>query len=356
MVNLYQHSIRVICDNQAPSGAYIASPAFPVYRYCWLRDGAFIAYSMDLAGCHESARRFHKWVSRVIINHKEKAQRGIIKVSQGKSLQEGDYLHARYTIEGEEAEEKWGNFQLDGLGSWLWSLAQHIDLTGKMNQQWKEAEELAVKYLTTLWQQPCYDCWEEYGSKIHISTLAAVYGGIKAITRIYPGRGVTKVCQKIHQFILKNGVKGSYLTKYMGSRDVDSSLLSISTPYRLLRPEDKLMRATVVKIEKNLRSKGGGLHRYLKDTYYGGGQWTLLTAWLGWYYAELGDFKEARHLLAWVKAQADKEGNFSEQVPQDMLAPECYEKWGNRWGPIASPLLWSHAMYIILFTTIHSHL
>lgn len=356
MVNLYQRSIRVICDNQAPSGAYIASPAFPIYRYCWLRDGAFIAYSMDLAGCPESARRFHKWVSRVILNHKEKARRGIMKVSQGKKLQEGDYLHARYTIEGEEANEEWGNFQLDGLGSWLWSLAQHIDLTGERNQQWEEAVELAIRYLAALWQQPCYDCWEEYESKIHVSTLAAVYGGIKAITRIHPDRGASKVCKEIHQFILKNGVKDGYLTKYMGSCDVDSSLLSISTPYRLLRPDDKLMRATVAKIEKDLQGKEGGLYRHSKDTYYGGGQWILLTAWLGWYYAELGDFKRAKHLLTWVEAQMDKEENLPEQVPQDVLVPECYEKWVNRWGPIANPLLWSHAMYIILFTTIHSHL
>jgi len=356
MIDLYQHSIRVICDNQAPSGAYIASPAFPVYRYCWLRDGAFIAYSMDLAGCHESARRFHEWASRTILNHKEKAQRGIMKASQEKKLQEGDYLHARYTIEGEKANEEWGNFQLDGLGSWLWSLAQHIDLTGERSQQWEETAELAIRYLTALWRQPCYDYWEEYEGKIHISTLAAVYGGIKAITRIHPDREASKVCKEIHQFILKNGVKDGHLIKYMGSGAIDSSLLSISTPYRLLRPENKLMRTTVAKIEKDLQGKEGGLYRYLKDTYYGGGQWILLTAWLGWYYVELGNFKKAKHLLTWVEAQVDKEGNLPEQVPQDMLAPEYYEKWVNRWGPIANPLLWSHAMYIILFTTIHSHL
>lgn len=122
MIDLYQCSKRIIYENQAKSGACIASPAFPVYRYCWLRDGAFIAYSMNLAGCHESTQRFHEWASRTILNREEKAQRGIMKASQGKKLQEGGYLHARYTLEGEEADEEWENFQLDGLGNWLWSL------------------------------------------------------------------------------------------------------------------------------------------------------------------------------------------------------------------------------------------
>lgn len=334
MIDLYQYSIRIICGNQAPSGVYIASPAFPVYRYCWFRDGAFIAYSMDLAGCHKSARQFHEWASRTILNHKEKARRGIMKASQGRKLQEGDYLHARYTIEGEEAKEEWTNFQLDGLGSWLWSLAQHIDLTGEMSHQWEGAVQLIADYLAALWRQPCYDCWEEYGDRIHISTLAAIYGGLRSVAKVGLIKEMITICEEIRQFIPKNGVKDGHLIRYVGNPDIDSSLLSISTPYRLLRPDDKLMRATVAKIKKDLQGKGGGLHRYLKDTYYGGGQWILLTAWLGWYYAELGDFKGAKHLLTWVESQVDREGNFPEQVPQDLLTPDITKS-----GLIAGVLL-----------------
>jgi len=68
--------------------------------------------------------------------------------------------------------------------------------------------------------------------------------------------------------------------KYVGSEAVDASLLGIATPYRLLAPDDLIMRATVDKIEADLRHQDGELHCYAEDTYYGGGEWVLLAAWL----------------------------------------------------------------------------
>ena len=46
-MDLYHRSIDIIKENQAASGAYVASPSFPTYHYCWLRDGSYIAYAMD---------------------------------------------------------------------------------------------------------------------------------------------------------------------------------------------------------------------------------------------------------------------------------------------------------------------
>ena len=59
MTDLFQRSVEIILQNQSATGAYLASPNFDTYRYCWFRDGAFIAYAMNLAGEHESAQRFH---------------------------------------------------------------------------------------------------------------------------------------------------------------------------------------------------------------------------------------------------------------------------------------------------------
>ena len=39
---LVRRSIEVIAEHQDVGGAYLASPTFPVYRYSWLRDGAFM--------------------------------------------------------------------------------------------------------------------------------------------------------------------------------------------------------------------------------------------------------------------------------------------------------------------------
>jgi GH15 family glucan-1,4-alpha-glucosidase len=130
---------------------------------------------------------------------------------------------------------------------------------------------------------------------------------------------------------------------------VDASLLGVATPYRLLNPEDPIMRATVERIEADLHYPQGGVYRYRADTYYGGGEWLLLAAWLGWYYTEVGEGSKARTLLEWVEAQADARGDLPEQVPAHLLAPEYYDEWEARWGTVARPLLWSHAMYVVLW-------
>ena len=107
------------------------------------------------------------------------------------------------------------------------------------------------------------------------------------------------------------------------------------------------MRRTITRIEQTLRQ--GGVHRYPSDTYYGGGEWLLLSAWLGWYYADTGEFGLAQDLLAWVEGQASPDGGLPEQVPEALIHPPSYSIWLERWGPVANPLLWSHAMYLILF-------
>ncbi len=125
MPDLYQRSIEIILENQSASGAYVASPNFPTYRYCWFRDGSFIAYSMDLAGKHESAACFHDWAARAINRRRDVVRRKPGRVLRGSTgvLRDTDVLHTRLTLEGEDgAEVGWGNFQLDGFCTWLWAL------------------------------------------------------------------------------------------------------------------------------------------------------------------------------------------------------------------------------------------
>ena len=347
MDDLFHHSVQVILANQAPTGAYIASPDFPTYRYSWFRDGAFIAYAMDLVGEHESARRFHDWAARTVLRHADKARRAIEKAQRGEPPGE-DYLHTRYTLEGEEDDE-WPNFQLDGFGTWLWALAQHLRLRGgRLASHWRQAVHLTGSYLAALWRFPCYDLWEEHPDKIHPYTLAAIYAGLQAVGMLTDGEAWPATCNEIHRFVLEYGVRDGHLVKYLGSEAVDASLLGVAIPYRLLAPNDPIMQATVARIETDLRHQGGGVHRYAQDTYYGGGEWVLLAAWLSWYYAEVREFERARELLSWVEAQADEEGNLPEQVPHSLNDPAQYQAWKDKWGDIAKPLLWSHAKYLIL--------
>ncbi|MEW6232829.1 MAG: glycoside hydrolase family 15 protein [Chloroflexota bacterium] len=355
-MQLYKKSIEIILANQSSNGAYVASPNFSQYRYCWFRDGSFIAYAMDLVGEHESASRFHAWASSTILRHEHKALRCLEKAQNGLPVGEGDCLHTRYALDGEEGEDSWPNFQLDGFGTWLWSLSEHIRFAWARSvpPECAKAANLVAGYLSTLWQRPNYSCWEEEGDKIHVSTLASIYGGLaSAIASSLINDGADTVGE-IRRFVLEQGVRDGHLIRYIGSDQVDASLLGVSTPYRLLEPQEPLMSKTVAQIEAALRRGRGGVHRYAQDTYYGGGEWVLLTAWLGWHYSEIGEEVRAHELLHWVEAQADVSGDLPEQVPAHLLAPDRYAEWEARWGPVAKPLLWSHAMYLILRRALES--
>jgi isomaltose glucohydrolase len=41
-------------------------------------------------------------------------------------------------------------------------------------------------------------------------------------------------------------------------------------------------------------------------------------------------------------------GDLPEQVDHHLLHPDSRAEWIARWGSVASPLLWSHGMYLIL--------
>jgi GH15 family glucan-1,4-alpha-glucosidase len=345
--DLLSHSIDEILQNQAPSGAYVASPSFPTYQYSWFRDSAYIAYSMDLYAHPESAARFHSWAAGVINRRAALIERAVESARSGTVTAPGDFLHTRFTLAGDEVpEEGWQNNQLDGFGTWLWALEQHCQLSGgELTPDWRTAAGLTATYLEALWRLPCSDCWEEHPDQIHGYTLAAIYGGLASCSRL-DGVDRNHTLSAIRETLLTRMVACGHFIKSIGSDLVDANLLGLAVPYGVVAPGDPLMQATVRKIEADLAS--GGVHRYVKDTYYGGGEWVLLAGWLGWYYALAGNRERALQLAGWTEAQADDRCDLPEQVPQHLNDPSFYQPWVDRWGEIARPLLWSHAKYLIL--------
>jgi GH15 family glucan-1,4-alpha-glucosidase len=346
-MNLHTHSITTILAHQHANGAYVASPNFDTYAYSWFRDGSFIAHAMDRVGQHISAAAFHRWVGLVLHNHADKLADLTARRSTGEVVPLNEQMHTRFTLDGFESDAEWTNFQLDGYGTWLWMLVDHLERTGDtvLYTELRPGVVRLVHYLRACWNDPCYDCWEEFGEQIHTATLAALYGGLNAIGQYDPTLADATPAQ-IRAFVQAHCVQNGHLIKFIGSNLVDASLLGAATPYGMFSPNDPIMQATVAKIEADLHHSG--VRRYVDDTYYGGGEWLLLTAWLGWYYAAAGAENRAGALLDWVAAQADASGDLPEQICNDPLAPAFYQPWVARWGAVASPLLWSHAMYLIL--------
>jgi len=355
-LNLKQESIKIIKQNQHSSGAYVACPTFDNYKYSWLRDGSFIAYAMDIIGEHDSAEKFYHWVDKTINSHNEKYKRLIEKVNSGDKLEAIDFLPCRYTLDGFEARDDWPNFQLDGYGTWLWGLSEHITITKnyQLLDQFNQSIEDTINYLTTFWNIPNSDCWEENIDKIHPSTLACIYGGLSSINEFLQQENISRTTTKIRDYLIENAIYENRFVKYIGSTSIDASLLWLAIPFNVFSPKDTYIVNTVKQIEEKLLHEGG-VHRYPDDTYYGGGEWLLLTSWLGWYYISIGKKDEAKGLLLWVENQADSNGLLTEQVIHHVNDKSYIDKWLILWGPVAKPLLWSHAMYLILLNELENN-
>lgn len=257
----------------------MASPTFAPYGYSWLRDGSFIADAMSRAGEIESAEAFFDWVARIVAA--------------------GAGFDARYTLRGERDASDWPHRQHDGWGLWLWAMREHCARHGR-SHRWREAAGRTVAHLEAVRTEPCIDWWEERLG-VHTATLACIAAGLE-----------------------------DELDVDDAEARLDASLLVL--PFLGFAPLDVAA----------LVSPGGGVHRHLEDTYYGGGEWLLLTAMLG-----LADPGRAAECLDWIAAHERPEG-LPEQSQDHLLHPESYQPWVEKWGPPASPLLWSQAMFLTL--------
>lgn len=351
-VDLFERSLEVIRAGQAPSGAFMASPTFGQYGYAWLRDGAFIAEALDLVGELPAAARFHRWVASVVNDAGDGIERSIAAVAVGSTPRVEDYIHCRYRVDGSLGPEDWPTFQLDGPGIWLWSLGHHARCGGAIDDHLLEAADLATRYLAALWDQPSNDAWEEFPDHVHTSTLAGILAGLRAARDLGVAATLDPAVTRAEAGLVARVIDRSVAhAKWPGNDAVDASLLWIAEPYALAEPDSPAFAATLARIEAELVSIDGGVHRYRDDTYYGGGEWLLLTSALGRVYLRRGgpgDRDRAIRCLAWIEAQAGPDGALPEQVATRALHPDRIAEWIAAWGPSASPLLWSHAAYLAL--------
>jgi GH15 family glucan-1,4-alpha-glucosidase len=345
---LASRSVEIIRANQAPSGAYIASPNFVAYRYSWLRDGAFIADAMSRVGEIESAEAFFGWCAKVLVDRSPAIEALIARGERREEIPEQDFLNTRFTVDGIESDEDWREFQLDGYGTWLWAFDAHRRRHGRPLEDLLTGAALSARYVAAFHDRPTYDWWEEF-EDLHGSTLGSLFGGLVAAAswpELDAERRATfgAAAGAIRDRLLADAARLGRFSKVLGGTVVDASLVTLATPFRLVAPDDPRMAATLAEVERTL-VVGAGVHRHPDDIYFGGGQWILLAAFLGWHYAELGRTADAWTELGWIAAHADEDGALPEQVGDHLLAPDHLGDWPI---PVARPLLWSHAMFLTL--------
>jgi GH15 family glucan-1,4-alpha-glucosidase len=343
-----RESIDAILRNQSASGAIVASPDFAQYHFCWLRDGSFSAYALDRAGEHEASARYHAWVNDAIGGISGIIDDVIERMLRGAPLDPLIMPPARFALDGTSVIDDWPNFQVDGYGTWLWSLGQHLieSKQATLPKELRSSVARAAHYLETFALSPCYDVWEENGSAIHTSTLACVYGGLMAAARLLDDPSLIESATRVQHRLHDSAVNGVY-AKSSENRDVDASELWLLAPFQVVEIGDRTFVETVATIEDRL-TFDGGIRRYSTDVYFGSGAWPVLTASLGWYAVATGDVEKAKRCLAWVASHIDDKGLLGEQFGGERRDPQHFDEWVERWGPPATDLTWSHAMYVVL--------
>ncbi len=354
LIRLGRVSRDIIADLQDAGGAYPACPTFSAYRgYAWLRDGSFTAEGMSRAGAPGSADRFHNWVAAVLADRADRVARIAQSVAEGAAPDAELLLPTRFTLRGDDGSDPWWDFQTDGYGTWLWSVTTHGRRHGRNLAQWVSGIEVCVDYLCAVGEMACYDWWEEHREQRHTSTLAAVYGGLMAaagLGELDAGRrrAAHETAGRVRDVAVREAMDSSRsLVKWIGSDAVDGSLPAAIVPFGLVPVGGAVAKATLGRVDRDL-NVGGGVHRFRADVFFGGGQWPLLSCLLGWNLCAAGDVDGAWRQLRWAAATSDADGHLPEQVSDVLLHPARRQEWIDRWGPVATPLLWSHGMYLIL--------
>jgi GH15 family glucan-1,4-alpha-glucosidase len=345
----FQLSVAAILRNQTPEGAIIASPDFDQYHFCWLRDSSFSAYALDQAGEHEASARYHAWVNEAIGGISGIIDDVTDSMLLGHELDPTIMPPARFALDGTSVIDDWPNFQIDGYGTWLWSLGEHLRLTGRgeVPRELRSSVSRAARYLSAFALSPCYDVWEESGNAVHTSTLACVYGGLTTAARLLDDPALLARAHQVRALVHEGAALQDVYVKSSENDDVDASELWLLTPFGVVESDDIIFTRTVTAIEDRLTFLGG-IRRYSSDVYFGSGAWPVLTASLGWYYVTIGNLVGATKCLAWIESHFDDKRRLAEQYGGDQRDPKHFEEWVERWGPPAQDLTWSHGMYIVL--------
>lgn len=396
---LYKQSLLILRTNVDAGGAIIAGTdsdiqhyARDTYSYMWPRDGALVAYALDMAGHLGITRRFFDFCLEIVSKGKESGGYFLHKYNPDGSL--GSSWHP-WVSGGEEkmpmvtkqlpfgiSSYKWLSdhekrlpVQEDGTGLVLWALWHHFEKFRDIESAVRQYESMVVRcgdFLASYRDPetglplPSYDLWEERWG-VHTFTVSAVYAGLKAAERF---ANVFGDSEKAKTYASAAAEIKSAMDKYLyssehkrfsrgivsgsnGAFELDLTMdASLYAPFYfgVLDPGDERVVNTMNAIRERLwvKAEAGGVARYEGDSYQKvsddlqevpGNPWFISTLWLAqWHIARaqnLEELGEAIPIMEWAASRALPSGVLAEQVNPNTNQPLS-----------VSPLTWSHATYV----------
>ena len=323
----------------APTGGIVASVTTSLpernggvrnwdYRYCWVRDATFTLYALLLAGYHDEARAWRRWLLRAAAGHPAELQI-LYGIEAERQLTEltlpwlPGYQGSAPVRVGNAAAAQ---FQLDIYGELMDALllARTAGLDPDADA-WNFQRTL-VKFLESNWQRADSGIWEmrselQQFTYSKVMAWVAMDRAVKAVEQYGlegPVERWRKVRARIHREVCKKGVdakRGIFVQRY-GSTDLDASLLLIAL-VGFLPPEDPRIRATVEAIERELVADGLVLRYRTKGRLdglpRGEGFFLPCSFWLADNLALLGRREEAEALFERLLALRNDVGLLSEE-------------------------------------------
>lgn len=367
---LYDRSLLIMRVHSDNRGGIIASSDTDMlhhgrdtYSYVWPRDAAIIALTFARTGYQGPAKRFFEFMQRCqdpagYMMHKYRTD-GVL----------GSSWHP-WIINGQPHLP----IQEDETASLLYVLWEYYEefqdiefIESLYNSFIEPAANFLTEYIesTTGLPQASFDLWEEkYGTSTY--TAASVYGGLMAAAKFAmvlgktePSRTYQAVSQRLQgaiSTVLFDAKKGVFAKHVLHTDDgeleydwtIDTSSLHGLLFFNVFDIDDEKITRMVEAVDAHLRVQGEskGYLRYENDNYYrlqeasSPNPWVICTLWIARYHIEKAkqhtDLKRPLELLEWTVSHATKSGVLAEQ-----MQPDTREQLS------ASPLVWSHAEYVL---------
>ncbi len=309
------------------------------YRYCWLRDAAYVLNALRLLGHFEERERFVHYLLNVAADNPTLDLAPLYRIDGTTDLEE-KILEDWPGYRGEKPV-RIGNAavsqrQNDIFGEMVLALAPVMldeRFRGDQNQETLSLLERLTKKAISVAGTPDAGIWE-YRSAWKPLTFSSLmcWAGADRMTKVaerhLPARAsyYRAAAEKIHTEILKNAWNPklkSFVSTY-GGRDLDASLLQI-IPLHFLPRGDGRLHSTVNAICKDL-ARGGWLFRYHSDDGFGlpTVAFILCTFWLVEANASIGRFEEAAAVFERARSALSPLGLLSEDYETSNL-----RMWGN---------------------------
>lgn len=261
-----------------PTGGIVAAPTTSLpellggsrnwdYRFCWLRDSAFLLTALTGSGFLEEAAAWRDWLIRAVAGSPDQVQI-MYGLAGERTLTETElpwlpgYADSRPVRIGNGAA---GQLQLDVLGEVVDALfeAQRRGL-GPSAPAWPLARAIMGR-LEEVWRRPDQGIWEVRGPPRHFThSKVMVWVAFDRMVRMAEALSLDApverwrgVRDEVHAEVCGKGFDpelGSFTQSY-GSRSLDASLLQIPL-VGFLPADDPRVRGTVAAIERGLVSDG----------------------------------------------------------------------------------------------------